>query len=202
MVSPWRPLSDLTDGSPALGERYEQTRTALLAGAPDVAIRIAASVGHLGLVARLLCPVVGAAVLGYRLDLTGLWWQPTLGVMPLSVPSGALTPGTAGPTPGRAGPDTVLALLTGPVEALTRRTEAFSLSRKILDGNVSSALNGAVMAISRARPDLSRTALRWARRAGFDAGPTFRRRSCCLIYQLSAPEYPSYCGDCVLPAGR
>jgi hypothetical protein len=44
---------------------------------------------HLGIVARLVAPALGAAVLGYRADmpLTGLWWPGEAGgPVPLSVP--------------------------------------------------------------------------------------------------------------------
>ena len=136
-----------------------------------------------------MCPTIGAAVLGFRLPLETLRWQPTLGVMPL-----------AAALEGLDGRDPVRDLLDGPVATLTGYTERFSLSRKILQGNIDSAVNGAATAIGRVRPDLSEAALAMARAVGVEAGPGFRRRSCCLIYQLSAPSTPSYCGDCVLPA--
>ena len=187
----WRPLADLLDGSPALAHRYEQTRIALAAGGATVPLRAAASIGHLGLVARLLCPTIGAALLGFRLRLESIWWQPTLGVMPL-----------AGSLEGLGDRDPVRDLLDGPVATLTRYTEGFSLSRKILLGNVDSAVNGAAVAIGAVREDLRQAAYGAARAAGVEAGTGLGRNSCCLIYQLSAPGSPSYCGDCVLPTGR
>lgn len=188
----WRPLSALLDGSPALGERYEKTRVALAPGAAgEVPWRVAVSVGHLALVARWLCPTIAAAVFGYRLDLESAYWQPVLGVMPLMLPVDAITPGSS-----------IGDVLDGPIEMLRERTSAFSLSRKILDGNVASAVNGAVMSIARVRPDLTEDAISVGRAVLSTVGPDFRRASCCLIYQISPAGQPSYCGDCVLPSGR
>ncbi len=73
-------------------------------------------------------------------------------------------------------------------------------------GNVGSAANSAARLVSAARPDV--TALAYAavnrvladRRidAGvLDAGPGYRRRSCCLIYRV-ADDRSAVCGDCVL----
>ena len=82
------------------------------------------------------------------------------------------------------------------------------VSRRVLWGNVGSAINGAAAVISAARPPLrprairvSAAALRFPGLAGSYRGqPTtsFQRRSCCLIYRI--PGNPQYCGDCILTA--
>lgn len=92
--APWRPGSELAGPSGALGARIAVVRAALSArGGRDggeVEPRVAGSAVHLGLVARLIAPALGAAVLRCPVDLRpgGLWWQDELGgAMPLSVPA-------------------------------------------------------------------------------------------------------------------
>lgn len=200
-TGPWRPVTDLTDlagPGAALRARIDRVRAALAAGggrAPDrVEPRVAVSVAHLGLVARLIAPAVGAAALGSPLpsDDADLWWQDELGgPFPLSVGEGA---GDLR-LPGSAVEAVTLAVLRG-----------FGVSARVLWGNVASAANSAATMIGRARPELAASA-----RAAADvlladervedgvlrAGPDFRRRSCCLIYRLSGTT-AAVCGDCVL----
>ena len=53
---PWRPMSELIDDPDALTARVHKVRSALMGnGEPE--IRVAASVAHLGLVARLIAPM-------------------------------------------------------------------------------------------------------------------------------------------------
>ncbi len=190
---PWRSLAVLLDGSDALRSFYEQFRATLgrATGRP-VEFRVAASTGHLALVARLICPAFGAELLGHHLDLTQARWQPvTEGVMPLSLPTGAI--GVAGD---------ISALLTGPIRTLTELTAGMSVSSKVLWGNVSSAVNGAVMGACRARPDLAARSMALGRSLGTAPGPDFRRTSCCLIYRIAPPgDSAIFCGDCVLERG-
>ncbi|MET3805920.1 hypothetical protein ABIB25_002928 [Nakamurella sp. UYEF19] len=196
---PWQPIGALIDGSATLLTRYRQVQDALTAmsGAP-VELRVAASVGHLGLVARLVCPAFGAALLGYRLDLTGVRWQPVVGgILPLSVPRSALTPGIG-----------TTQIVGAPIIDLLDRTNGLSVSRKVLWGNVFSAVNGAANTVSSIRPDLADRARALAGEvlAGSPLRDTFvgtpgrdgRRRSCCLIYRIAPPNSGSYCGDCIL----
>ena len=77
-------------------------------------------------------------------------------------------------------------------------------------GNTASAVNGAVLAASAASPELAprlRTVADSLLRAlpvtavhtGRVGSSDFRRRSCCLIYRVSATERPrAVCGDCIL----
>ncbi|WP_406503626.1 (2Fe-2S)-binding protein [Streptomyces sp. NBC_00212] len=176
-----------------------------------VEVRVAASVTHLGLTARLLSPALAAFVLHERLLTFGLsdaHWQPVLGgPIPLSVPSTAVS---AGPVP----PEALATFLDGPIGELATAMRPFSLSPHILRGNIASALNGAATMIATAAPELAertRTtltllldspALRDS--ATTTANGAFRRRSCCLIYRAAPGHKGSLCGDCVLnrDAGR
>ncbi len=197
------PLTSFIDGTSALAQRYQQVQVALsLTADRPVHFRVAASIGHLGLVARLLCPAFGLALLARRIDLTRAWWQPTLGgVMPLAVPREAI--GKEGP----AARSPVLDL-PEPIFDLVQRTAELSVSRKVLWGNVASAVNGAVTTAAAARPDLAErsmslgTALlrseHLTRASVGSPGSAFRRRSCCLIYRMGPLGTKAFCGDCVL----
>lgn len=171
-------------------------RTALArnAGRPvdDIASRVAASVAHLGLVARLLAPAIAAAALGHRATAPAdVRWQDRLGgSFPLSMPANAL----------RADP--VVDQLT------TAMANRFPVPPRVLWGNVASAANSAARLITPARPGLAAAAHDAANTILADprvedgcsrAGPSFRRRSCCLIYRLSGSR-EAVCGDCVLTA--
>ena len=194
-VSPdasWQPMTDLVDDPKVLESRVDRVRESLSAngGGIEVDSRVAASVAHLGLVARLLAPMIGVAALGRPVSwsLTDLAWQDRLG----------------GPYP--------LSVVARPVggvrahEALTEAFIPFGVSRKVLWGNVGSAINSAVMQISRVRPDLFDAARTAADETLADpridggarrSGPGFRRASCCLIYRVSG-DRRACCGDCVL----
>lgn len=201
-VAPWRPLRALIDEPGALRERVAEVRARLAAGngrePGGVPMRAAASVAQLGLTARLVAPVLGYAVLtGDVLDLSGAWWRPEFGAFPLSLPGRP-----------RAGGDAAEAVLDGPVRGLVEAARGLSVSGRVLWGNVASAINGAAGMIVRTRPDLSAEAADvatrvlahpWLRAAYDGSGGTFRRRSCCLIYQAAPPGAPrQLCGDCIL----
>jgi hypothetical protein len=207
---PWQPFADLVPPGGALAGRAESVRQALArrGGLPVGAVppRVAASVTHLGLAARLLAPAVAAAALGApeRLDLDpgGLWWQDELGgPVPLSVPVQA--PGDGGRRAGRGGLviDELIAPLTETAAGL------FPVSLRVLWGNVTSGISSAAGQIAAQRPELAGAA--WAAARGFarhprlsservPPGPAFRRSSCCLIYQLTPGPARAVCGDCVL----
>jgi hypothetical protein len=208
---PWQSLGELT-GTPtspdALAARISEVRERLAAtaGCPvaDVEFRVAASVAQLGLCARLLSPVLGAAAAGRALpvDTAQTWWIPALGgPFRLSLPELPLLDPA---TPEAA----CLALLDGPIGQITRAVEAMAVSPQVLWGNVASAVNGAVTMITKARPDLAAPAasaataiLRYPALTGTyrgSPGAGFRRQNCCLIYRLSPPGTARYCGDCVL----
>jgi hypothetical protein len=232
--APWRPMSELVTDPAVLAGRVRTVREYLAAGGgqpPDaVAPRVAASVTHLGLVARLVSPVLAVAVGDGALldvDLAATWWQSTIGgAFPLSVPAGAATVDPArlaelvaarvldGPvrTLGaavRAGPVSGAAVPAGPVSGAAVR--AGSVSDRVLWGNVASAVHGAVSMIVSARSP-------WAERAtalaaalldlpplagtGAVVDGRFRRRSCCLIYRAAPAAAGPVCGDCVLGPTR
>jgi hypothetical protein len=182
-------LHHLVDGPEVLTSRYEQLQAILETNSGGaVEFRVAASTGHLALAARLICPAFGAALLGHSLDLARARWQPVIGgVMPLSLPADAI---------GAAGESATL--LTGPIRKVTELTADMSVSSKVLWGNVSSAVNGAVMAACQARPELADRAMALGRALGTNAGPDYRRSSCCLIYRIAPPGSGAVCVDCVL----
>jgi hypothetical protein len=205
---PWQPLAGLIGAPDALAARIGEVRERLAAaaGRPAAAVefRVAASIAQLGLCARLLSPVLGAAAAGRALSVdTGqARWIPALGgPFRLSLADTAVSD-RAG-----TGPAAAAALLAGPVAQVVRAVEAMSVSPHVLWGNVASAVNGAAAMIAAARPDLATPAadtaaamLRYPALTGTYQGrpvQDFRRRNCCLIYRLS-PSAPAYCGDCVL----
>ena len=214
---PWRPLRELLDDPDALRVRVAAVRAYLAAGGdrdpPDVHLRVAASVAQMGVTARLVSPVLAVAVCtGEVLDLGGAWWRPELGgAFPLSVTvrdaprtHGADPRAVAGAVSGR--------FLDGPARELVEAARGFSVSPHVLWGNVASAVNGAAAMIARARPDLAGPANDLARLllagprlagAGQARAGTFRRRSCCLIYQATPPGSPrAVCGDCILTGSQ
>src|SRR5439155_5371509 len=100
---PWQPLDALIAGAAPLAARIGQVRaglaTAAGCAAGEVEFRVAASVAQLGVVARLISPVLGAAVLGgaLRIDPAQARWVPSVGgPFRLSVPTTAV-PDTAAP---------------------------------------------------------------------------------------------------------
>jgi hypothetical protein len=202
----WLPLRVLLDSPAALTERVLATRAAL--GGDAVPPRVAASVAQLGLVARLLAPVFGAAVLdGRLLVLDEVSWRPVLGgPMPLALPDGAL-----GGVPYDSLVDAIAErVLAGPVRALVDLTAGLSVSPKVLWGNVASGINGAASMVGAARPDLAMRSRALATglleapvlrgSATGVPGVDFRRRSCCLLYRLGPAAPKAVCGDCVIMA--
>lgn len=206
---PWRPMSELVDDPEVLRERVREVRARLAGRRPagDVELRVAASVTHFGLVARLISPVVAVAARSGQLlepDLRRVRWQPELGgAFPLSV---------SGVASASASPD-VLAhrLVDGPVRELGEAAEVFSVAPRVLWGNVASALNGALSVMAGTLPQhaeaarslgsalLSREPLRDTSTVVDGA---FRRRSCCLIYRAAPGHDGPICGDCVLTGTR
>jgi hypothetical protein len=203
---PWRPLNELTAAAGPLRTRIEAVRAALAERsdrpAAEIEPRVAASVTHLGLVARLIAPSVAAAAIGRELAMCPgeLWWQDTLGgPMPLSVPF-----------PGAAAMvnllDEVIAPLTAAVSNLV------TVSPRVLWGNVASAASQAAAQVAARYPEVSRPAWTaaaalfatpWLSRERQPPGPGFRRSSCCLIYRVAVHEAAAdrprnVCSDCVL----
>jgi ferric iron reductase protein FhuF len=214
---PWHAMNELVEDRDVLLDRVAAVRAWLAAAggqAPDaVRLRVAASVTHLGLVARLVSPALAVAVTAGDLLEVGLEstrWQRVLGgAFPLSVP---LPVGTDAGGPD-ASPERLACLLArrvldGPVRDLVETTMALSVSRHVLWGNVASAVNGAASMIATSQPVWARRSqmiasllldqppLRGTSVASPEGG--FRRRSCCLIYRAAPNAAGAVCGDCVL----
>lgn len=202
---PWRGMAELVNDPAVLAARVGGVRDFLAAAggqpAEAVELRVAASVTHLGLVARVLSPALAVAVHGGWpvIDLATVRWQPQLGgSFPLSLPRSALDGSGAGAGSARA-------LLDGPVRELTGAVGRLSVSPRVLWGNVASAVNGAVTVIAGIRPAQAERARALAAQLlaepplrGTSTTPPFRRRSCCLIYRAAPKAAGPYCGDCVL----
>jgi FhuF 2Fe-2S C-terminal domain len=193
-------------------ERSEQVRAALALGSgQEVELRVAVSVAQLGLAARLVAPVLAAAVIDARLlVLDEARWQPVLGgPVPLSLPEAVLE---GVPYDGPLVQALSATLIEGPVRALAEQAQALSLSPKVAWGNVASGVNGAAAMVAKDRPELAAQALSLAAAilAGGplrgssegEPGTNFRRRSCCLIYRVAPREARVVCGDCVLDTSR
>jgi hypothetical protein len=218
----WRPFEVLIESGEALRGRIAAVRTAVATRAAiEVDLidpRAAASLTHLGLVARLVCPPLGAALLGgvlVELDARTLWWRDVLGPVPLAAPD---LRGRAIDRTDPAALATALAagLSGGPVARLTAAVAGTGVSRRVLWGNVASAVAGALPALLRAAPAHA-AVVAASIIALLDAQPlagagtwnpapggtekfrgngfAFRRNSCCLYYRVPGG---GYCGDCVL----
>ncbi|MET9532942.1 (2Fe-2S)-binding protein [Streptomyces sp. NPDC006649] len=215
LPGPWQRIT-----RPLLEARVTGVRDWLAAagGQPPDAVetRVAASVAHLGLAARLVSPALAAAVLHGLVPapcLADLRWQPVIGgPVPLSLPGDAFagdasSEGSAD-VPAQLADELSTRLLDGPLRELADAMAEFSLSRHILWGNTASAVNGAATMITTTRPDLTArtraiTSLLLERPPLRDAGTTtpngaFRRRSCCLVYRAAPGGEGALCGDCVL----
>jgi hypothetical protein len=176
----------------------------------QVESKVAASITHLGLTARLIAPALAGAACQAHLDmrLDGLWWQAELGgPVPLSLPQ------PPDPTPGRHSHETpkhdaLCQLLDEVITPLTMATSALiTVSERVLWGNVASAINSAATQITTQLPEL--TSIAHAAAASLcghprlsnerhPPGPAFRRTSCCLLYKLTPGPPRPVCGDCIL----
>ncbi|MDP9430632.1 MAG: (2Fe-2S)-binding protein [Actinomycetota bacterium] len=205
----WTSWAALIADGRALGRRAAEVRTLLAAGPgrPDVEPAVVASITHLGLVARLLSPLLGAALVGGVLPVTPVEYVHVglAGANPLPL---ALLPVStaAADSPERFATALDRFWLITAVQPLTLAVRASTpVSRQVLEGNVSSAVAGALRMAATARPELARQAdavldellcsgpLAGAGRRRDDG--SFVRRSCCLFYRLPGA---GTCGDCVL----
>ncbi|MFI5610095.1 (2Fe-2S)-binding protein [Amycolatopsis sp. NPDC051903] len=196
----WRPLSEVLDDGFVLRERVARVRSVLAAGGGDVELRVAASVAHLGLAARLLSPALALAAAGRGADYADAWWQPEVGgAFPLSLPVPRKT--------GDVVEHFASHVLDGPLARLDHALDAFSVSGTIRRGNVASALNGAATMLRQDHPEWTSEVDTIVERlfavpalAGTFTreGGRFRRRSCCLIYRAAPGHDGPKCGDCVL----
>ena len=191
--APWRPLTELA-GSVELAGWVRQVRDSIGAD-----LRVAASVAQLGLVARLLSPVLAAAA-RHRvlLDLGSGYWQPPLTstfALSLAEPpyGGLLAHVVNGGVPADALAHVVSA---GPIAELTAAIGRLgAVSSRVLAGNVASAVNGAALQLGPAAAPSAAAMLAAIPDEDDRPGPAFRRRSCCLRYRA---DDLGYCGDCVL----
>jgi hypothetical protein len=190
----WLPVSALPDG--ALPRLVEDTANQLGTGEP----RVAASILHLALAARLWSPVLGCVLLrGVLPDLKSLM---IAGALPGRF---ALTDlrGSADWSPGG-----IAAAVRLPLAAIERALP-HDLAAGLLHGNSGSAMAGALRVLVGHEPRLAAPAAELARsllRTGdlrgtgrFDDGSrlAFRRRSCCLYYRVPGG---GLCGDCCFTA--
>jgi ferric iron reductase protein FhuF len=214
---PWRSMNELVENPDALTDRIEAVRAGLAAASkqsPDaVEFRVAASVTHLGLIARFISPALALAITTgelLMLDLENTRWQPMLGgAFPLSVPLCAHTINHD----TRSKPEHIAHYLAnhvfnGPVRALVHATRSLSVSPHTLWGNVASAVNTATSMIEARQPSMTHRA-RAIVASLLNQSPlhntsipttngTFRRRSCCLIYRVAPVPTAAVCGDCIL----
>jgi len=176
-------------------------------GSPRVESAVVASLVHLGLVARLVSPLLGAALLARVLPVTPveLVHVRLAGANPLPLAVGAASPTEIGSAADLAAALDDSWLLPG-VEPLTRSvSDEWSVPRRVLDGNVTSAVAGALRMAATVRPELTSradAALEAFLQSGSLAGSgrrredgSFVRRSCCLYYRIPGA---GTCGDCIL----
>lgn len=162
------------------------------------------SLVHLGVVARVLSPAVGAALATGVLPVPASVELQPVGSNPVPMAWTGVR-AVAVPTPGDVAAGLAEHWLTPLVGPWTAAVAARSVSTRVLIGNVVSALHGTAVVVAGARPDLTARA-----RAVLDAllasGPLagtggwrpdggFARRSCCLLHRLPG-ALP--CSDCVL----
>jgi len=191
--------ADIEANIPALQQairaltRYQREELAEWIGRVQASLgssrRVAASIGQLGLAARLLSPVMAAAVRhGVLLDLGTGYWRPPLSstvALSLSRPSRPAEPAAL----SRAVTDAPVAGLTAAIGRLG------SVSGRVLAGNLASAVNGAALQLGPACYPVAAGLLAGIPSEPDRPGPGFRRRSCCLRYRLAGA---GYCDDCVL----
>lgn len=176
-------------------------------GSPRVESAVVASLVHLGLVARLVSPLLGAALLARVLPVTPveLVHVRLAGANPLPLAVGAASPTEIGSAADLAAALDDSWLLPG-VEPLTRSvSDEWSVPRRVLDGNVTSAVAGALRMAATVRPELTSradAALEAFLQSGSLAASgrrredgSFVRRSCCLYYRIPGA---GTCGDCIL----
>lgn len=202
----WVSWADLQADPAAFTARAAEVRTALTAGAVP-GERVVASLVHLGLVARLLAPALGAALAGAVLPVVapdGVHLR-LAGSNPLPMALTDVT-GIEVDSPAEVAEQLIqhwLAPLVAPWTALVAARAR--VSGQVLAGNVVSAVAGALTVAVATRPDLADRSVA-VLDALLAAGPlagtggrrsdgSFARRSCCLFYRLPGA---GTCADCVL----
>ena len=199
--------SELADrrAAPATASRRSGQRWPPGAGGAvaEIEPRVAASAAHLGLVARLVSPALGAAVL-----------RPPRRHAPRRalVAGHARRPGAAlGPPAGGTGTRGMgrVASRQGGRPGHRGDRAAGPRVRPRAVGKRGLGVNGAAAQVARQRPTSPATrggrpvacsASPWLRDERHPPGPAFRRSSCCLFYRLAPGDPSAVCGDCVLAA--
>jgi ferric iron reductase protein FhuF len=201
-------MAELVDEPEIMAGRIHRVRAALAAsaGCPPAQIqeRVAASITQMGLVARLVAPILASLTTGragLEPRLSQIWWQDELGG-PFPVSFAPL------PADSRDGDPDVGHVLDGPVGQLTEAVRGqVAVSARVLWGNVASAVNSVSNQLAASDPVVAArvsavTAKLFAdRRLQSETcapGAGFRRSSCCLIYRLAPGGTAGVCGDCVL----
>jgi ferric iron reductase protein FhuF len=205
----WASWAALSADPELLGRRAAEVRAVLAAGPgnPEVEPAVVASLVHLGLVARLVSPLLGAALLTGVLPVAPVEHVHVrlAGANPIPLAVAATSAAVVGSAAELAAAFD-RSWLVPVIEPLTRTVRArWTVSRQVLDGNVASAVAGALRMAPTARPELAGRAdatLDALLRSGPLAGTgrrrsdgSFVRRSCCLFYRVPGG---GTCGDCVL----
>ncbi|MER7754946.1 (2Fe-2S)-binding protein [Kitasatospora sp. NPDC097643] len=167
--------------------------------------RVAASILHLGLAARLWSVGLGAAVLlGTVPRLTHAWVRlPEQGPIDLWAPPEPFD--APAPDPGRLADRLHEIVLVGQLEPLAAAIQAaVPLSGRLLLGNAASALAGTLRVLDAHAPGPARALVAelldrppLAGTGTLRTGPrgtAFRRTSCCLYYRVGPGA--GVCGDC------
>lgn len=207
----WTPWRRFYDDPSAMSARVDLVGRAL--GTPDR--RVAASIALQGLAARLVSPIIAVGAVRRvvpRWSPESLHWRPAVsGPWPMWESDAVATGPADGTGPVAAVVQAVVDALVEPhLAALVEVTRAVEpVSLRVLRGNVASAAASAGALVARARPAAERTVsaivaglLETPLLAGaghFEAGWSFRRRSCCLYYRIPGG---GTCGDCVLTPDR
>jgi ferric iron reductase protein FhuF len=208
----WSPIADSAADHGIVAAAIATARSSLAAGAQvdttSIEPRVAASVWHLGLTARVVSPAVAAvATAGQCLDLGRLRWRPggSAAMLGIAGDEVAATPVTSSAAAAACLEDGVVRTLVTP---LTQSVAAVgSVSEQVLWGNVWSAVAGAASVIATSRPTVAARAAELVRAVVVASGAAsrgavlpsgqYRRDSCCLYYRLPRG---GLCGDCVLRA--
>lgn len=201
----WLPISGLWVHEYTMRTR-QATAAAFGVDEARIPVKAAASSLHLSIAARLLSPAVGAAVCLDAIPLLSadsVFWQPTSTHRPALAAADVRWVAATSPQKAAATiTESLIATVLSPLNDALR--QSVSLSPQVMWGNIASAANGAVTVLSQSRPD-ARDRGQALVRALLSTPPLtgaaeivdgqFRRRNCCLFYQVPGG---GYCGDCVL----
>ena len=182
-LSGWTALSSFVDPA-MLRDRAARTHAVL----GDGPMRAAASVDFLGVASRVVSPalvsLVGSGTTP-MLSLDTVWWRDAVpGPMRLALRAASRTSSLV---------DAVVTPVLVPLLDAYART--FALSRRVLWGDVASALNGAAVLLGAAPVVAALLSAPPFVGTARSLPPRFRRNSCCLIYRFPGA---GMCGDCVL----